>query len=134
MGGGVVLPDGHVQRIDRQPPHGLQHAVAVDNDIAFGADQSHLGVVQGLLRVQHIDFGALAHLQFGPHAFQRGLGGIDLGLVGQQLCPRRLQLRPCRSGIGLRLLARLLNVFQQRLPVFLLLPDLRAHVTSLVDR
>src|SRR5262249_55725369 len=73
----MVMPLGQVvrriqaQRLDVEPADGAEQGVGGDHAVALRADQARLGRDQVLLRVEHVDRGALAAGRFPLYASQR---------------------------------------------------------------
>ena len=77
-----------------QPARRRQQRIGPHHPVALRGDQRHPGVDQLLLRIEHIERGALADARLLAHAVERDLGGVhlrlgrlDLRLGGFELAP-----------------------------------------------
>ena len=118
----------------RQPARRRQERIGGDHPVALRADQRHAGVDQLLLRVEHVERGALADAGFLAHAVQRDLGGVHLGLGRLDLRLGGFELAPGLHQRLLRLVARRVEVDAALLQRLLGLADLRVFGAALIDR
>src|SRR5215210_3041299 len=131
---GAVLRDVETKTPRREPSDGLDHRIRRDDPVALRGDEVHAGVEQFLLRVQHVERGALPHPRLLAHARERDLGGLDLGLSGDDLRLSSLQRAPSGDDRGANLLAVDVD-FDPSLPDgFLGLTDASVDFAALIDR
>src|SRR5215207_6500104 len=65
---GAVLRDTETKTPRREPSDRLDHGIRRDNPVALRGDEVYAGVEQFLLRVQHVERGALPHPCLLAHA------------------------------------------------------------------
>ena len=104
-----VVRGVEAERLDVEPADGAEQRIGSDDAVALGADQARFGQDQVLLRVQHIDGGALAAGGFLLHAGQRHGGGADFGFGGRHRDLGAFVGDPGADGSGAGLVAHLIQ-------------------------
>src|SRR6516165_919452 len=122
------------QHLRRQPSHRRQKREGSNYPVALRAHQRHPRVHQFLLRVQHIERGALANARFLAHPVQCDLGRLHLRLRRLDIGFRCIKLPPRLYDVLPHLVARRLKI-KPPLPQRLLrLPHQRILRPALIDR
>src|SRR6516164_565706 len=122
------------QHLRRQPSHRRQKREGSNYPVALRAYQRHPRVNQFLLRVQHIERGALANARFLAHPIQCDLGRLHLRLRRLDIGFRCIKLPPRLYDVLPHLVARRLKI-KPPLPQRLLrLPHQRILRPALIDR
>ena len=118
----------------RQPADRIQHRIGRHHAIMLRGDQRDARVDQRLLRVEHVERGALAGLGFFAHAVERDLGGRDLRLRRCTCALPASNWPHAVHDVGAGLVAGCFEVEALLRQRFLGLADQRIFGAALIDR
>src|SRR3954449_9706996 len=102
---GIVDSGVEAEDLRRQKADRVEHRIGRHHAVMLGSDERHARVDQRLLRVEHVQRGALAGLGFLAHTVERDLGGRNLRLRGLHLRLAGFQLAPGLHDVGAGLIA-----------------------------
>ena len=131
---GQIIGRVESERLDVEPADRAQQRIGRHHAVALRADQPRFGGDEILLRVQHIDRGALAALGLAPHAIERHRGSAHFGFRGADRDLGADIGGPGADHRGARLVADLVEHLAALRHHLLGLPGLRGGDAAVIDR